>query len=170
MMAYIPSKPVPEPVGDVRAQLAAALDPEHPKRACFLVPEDAARLTGKPPGVHVVIRSEGALVTAHKMLAELFRLAPAEPQAFDRSMATLLGLPEAKPDIDERCRGIPALCRAVQARDGEGHVVHEAVTSHLRFFDTVEAVQAHVPPGGQLAILHPAAALSRRVAMRQIDG
>jgi hypothetical protein len=170
-MPYIPSEPVPEPAGDIRAQLAAVLDPAHPKRACYMVPADVERLDLKalPRGAFAATRPEGTLVTTEIKLAARFDASPLEPEAFDRAMAEILDYPEAKPDIADRCQGNAKLARTVQARDAAGHVVTEAATSAMRFLDTCAALQAHVPPGGQLVIMSPAAAISRRVAMRWID-
>jgi hypothetical protein len=168
-MGYIPSQPVPEPAGDVVAQIAAMLDPEHPKRAVFVVPQDAARLSNPPAGVFVVERPEGTLVTRRSELAGMFRQASSDAIEFDRHMALILGLPEAKPDIDERCRGNAKLARMVQARDAGGHVVQECVVSHLYFLPACAAMQEHVPARGRLVIMSPAAAISRRVAMRWVE-
>lgn len=158
--------PVPEPPGDIRAQLEAVLDPQHAKRACFLVPEDAAHL--KLPeegwGVIVVERAEGTLVTLDPEVAELF-----EHSADESTMALILGYPESKDVTVQRCpRPVSERARAVQARTGTGHVVTEAFSSPVAFLPTVAAMQRHVPPGGQLVVLSPTAAIARRVAMRWI--
>jgi hypothetical protein len=62
---------VPEPPRDIEAQLLAAIDVDHPKRACFCVPADQYLI---PPSIdaYVVRRPEGSLVTLHKRLAEAF--------------------------------------------------------------------------------------------------
>jgi hypothetical protein len=164
--------PVPEPAGDVRAQLAAALAPYGPKRAAFLVPRDAQGLDPaefRNAGVYVAEREEGMLVTLEQSLAEAFNDAP-EGDDFDRVMAEILGYPEDKHTVVSRCRGKPAtVARAVQARDAEGHVVQEAFCSPLGLLETCAAVQQHVPPGGSLEILPPILAMSRRVAMRLVE-
>jgi hypothetical protein len=56
---------VPEPPRDIEAQLLAAIDVDHPKRACFCVPADQYLI---PPSIdaYVVRRPEGSLVTLHK--------------------------------------------------------------------------------------------------------
>jgi hypothetical protein len=163
--------PVPEPAGDIRAQLAAVLDPHHPKRACLLVPGDAEqlKLDGLPKGAYAAVRDEGTLVTRERELAVAFECAPAETDAFDTAMADILGLPEPKPLMVERCRGQPELySRMVQARDAEGHVITETCCSALALFDTVDAMHKHVPPGGELVILGSISAIARRIAMRWI--
>lgn len=153
--------PIPEPPRDIRAQIDAVLDPSHPKRAIFMVPADAKFL----PYVydaHIVERPEGTLLTTDAELAALFAAS-----ADDRTMATILGYPEAKPDVVERCGGNPALiARAVQARDAAGNVITETFTSPPGLKRAVEALREHAPPGGELVVLTPIAAIARRVALR----
>lgn len=164
--------PVPEPAGDIRAQLAAALNPGHPKRAAFLVPRDAEGLNApefRAAGVSVTERPEGVLVTLDDMLAAAFAAAP-EGDGFDVVMAQILGYPEDKATVVSRCGGRPTtVARAVQARDADGHVVQEAYASPLGLLETCAAVQQHIPPGGRLEILPPLLAMSRRVAMRLVE-
>jgi hypothetical protein len=164
--------PVPEPAGDIRAQLAAVLDPTHPKRACFLVPGDAERLKldGLPKGAYAAVRDEGTLVTRERQLAVAFECADSATDAFDTAMAEILGLPEAKPLMVERCRGQPELyARAVQARDAGGHVVCETFASPIGFLGACKVMAKHVPPGGQLVTIGAVIAISRRIAMRWLD-
>lgn len=159
--------PVPEPPGDIRAQLAAVLDPEHPKRACFMVPEDARNLTMPESGVDgllVVRRAEGVLLTTDQGRAELF-----EHSASDANMAAILGYPESKDVTGQRCpRPVSERARAVQARDPAGHVVTEAFCSPLAFLPTCAEMSRHVPAGGTLVILSPTASIARRIALRRI--
>lgn len=156
--------PVPEPAGDIEAQLLAALDPDHPKRACFCVPQDA-HIVPRSLDAYIIDRPEGTLVTLHKQLAEAF-----ERSADDVTMAWLLGYPEDKMTVVERCHGRPAIeARAVQARDESEHVVTEAFCSPLGFLMTVAAIERHVPEGGRLVVLDPVLAITRRVAMRWVE-
>jgi len=159
--------PVAEPLGDIRAQLAAVLDPQHAKRACFLVPEDARNLTipeGGIDGLLVVRRAEGTLVTLDPAKAELFK-----QQADDTTMAEILGYPEDKDTVLARCPRNPGhTARSVQARTHTGHVVIEALCSGVGLLPTVAEMQRHVPPGGKLVILSPTASIARRIAMRRI--
>jgi hypothetical protein len=86
-------------------------------------------------------------------------------------MAEILGLAEDKSMMAQRCGGKPELhARAVQARDAAGHVVTETFTSPLGFLATCDAMQAHVPAGGQLVAIGAVLAISRRVAMRFVEG
>lgn len=159
--------PVPEPPGDIRAQLAAVLDPQHAKQACFLVPEDAESLTIPEVGIDglmVVRRTEGVLVTTDPVRAKMF-----ERSAADDTMAAILGYPESKDVTGQRCpRPVSQRARAVQARDEAGHVVTEAFCSPVAFLPTCAEMQRHVPAGGRLVILSPTAAIARRVALRWI--
>jgi hypothetical protein len=158
------SSPVPEPAGDIEAQIMAALDPDHPKRACFCVPQDA-HIVPRTLDAYIIDRPEGTLVTLHKQLADAF-----QRSADDVTMAWLLGYPEDRITALKRCCNQPAIApRVVQARDADDHVVSEALTSPLGFLKTCSAIQKHVPEDGKLVILKPVAAITRRVAMRWIE-
>jgi hypothetical protein len=159
--------PTPEPAGDIKAQLVAVLDPDHPKRACFLVPEDITQI---PYGLNaiVVARAEGVLVTQDQACADAFSLAFNQADYFDRTMAEILGYPEAKPDVVAACDGQPFnRAHAVQARDQDGHVVTEACCSPGRLEETQEVLKPHVPTGGKLVVVTPLEALARRILLRE---
>jgi len=158
--------PIAEPAGDIRAQLAAVMDPDHPKRACFVVPEDA----GQVPYVlnaYIEARPEGVLVTRDLGLALLFRDVLADTDAFDRRMALILGYPEAKPDVVAACDGNPLHAWAAQARDAGGNVVQECFVTPDGARAACDALWQHVPVGGELVMLRPADAIWRRVMLRQ---
>ena len=156
--------PVPEPPRDIEAQLRAALDVDHPKPACFCVPLDQ-HLIPSTIDAFVVERPEGTLVTLHRRLAEAFK-----KSADDTTMAWVLGYPEAKPVVAERCCGDHVnRARAVQARDPDGCVITEAFASPAGFLETCAEIARHVPDGGELAILMPIMAISRRVALRWVQ-
>lgn len=159
--------PFPEPKGDIRAQLAAVMDKDHPKRACFVVPEDADQI---PYVLNAFIeaRPEGALVATAELWADLFRATPDCPDVFDRNMAVILGYPEAKPDVIAACNGRPVTyAKAVQARDRGDCVVTEAFCSPNQLEATQEALKAHIPPGGYLVVLSPVEAIGRRLLRRE---
>jgi hypothetical protein len=159
--------PTPEPVGDIKAQLAAVLDPAHPKRACFLVPEDMPQIPHKLNAT-VVARAEGVLVTQDQDCADAFSLAFAQADPFDRTMAEILGYPEAKPDVVAACDGQPFnRARAVQARDKDGNVITEACCSPGCLEETQDVLKHHVPEGGTLVVLTPLEALARRILLRE---
>lgn len=161
------TSPVPEPPGDIRAQLAAVLDPSHCKQACYLTPEDARHLTlpeGGVDGLIVTRRAEGVLVTVDRRRAEMF-----EQSASDATMAAILGYPEPKDETGRRCpHPVSEKARAVQARTGTGHVVCEAFCSPVAFLPTCAEMARHVPAGGTLVVLSPTAAIARRIALRRI--
>jgi len=164
---------VPEPEGDIRAQLRAVIDPKHPKRACFATRENYG--IALPPDAcdevetYTEKRREGCLFTIDEALAKAFRIAPAEPEAaFDKAMAEILGYPEAKPDVLLACQGrLFTLARVVQARDTQDWVVHEAMTSPAMLGYTTEELQKHVPSGGRLVVSTPADVIRRRLALRE---
>jgi hypothetical protein len=164
---------IPEPAGDIRAQLRAVIDPEHPKRACFATRENYGIALPLDADADVETysdkRREGCLFTIDAALAKAFRAAPAEPEAeFDRAMAAILGYPEAKPDVLLACQGrLFTLARVVQARTAEDWVVHEALTSPAMLGYTTEELQNHVPSGGRLVVLTPADVIRRRLALRE---
>jgi len=165
--------PLPEPAGDIRAQLVATVDPAHPKRATFLVPADAVPLDRKAlkqAGVYVVERDEGALVTLRADLAAYFKEPDYDLDAFDTKMAEILDYPEPKPVVKERCNGrIGTLSHMIQARDRDGHVVHECCVSPTMFLPALDLMRPYVPDGGQLVFLGMATALARRVALRWVE-
>jgi len=165
--------PMPEPAGDIRAQLTATLDPGHPKRAAFLVPADAVPLDKealRQAGVHVAERDEGVLVTLRDDLAEMFLQPTYDTDAFDALMAVVLDLPEPKPLVIKRCNGrIGTHARAIQARDRDGHVVQECVVSSTMFLPAIDSMRRHVPDGGRLVFLGTGMALARRAALRWVE-
>jgi hypothetical protein len=159
---------VPEPEGDIRAQLRAMLDPDHPKRAVFVVPEDRDRITERLPKVFVENRPEGTLLTKSDQLATAFLCAPSDEQGFDRVMAKILGLPQDKRSVFLACEGRPmARARIVQATDADGWVVTEAAAGPDQLQHTSVVLQSHVPHGGSLRVMTPIEALGRRMLLRE---
>lgn len=155
---------VPEPAGDIAAQLRATLDPDHPKRACFCVPADV-HVIPRTLAAYIVDRPEGTLVTLQKQLADRFLRS-----ADDVTLAEIFGYPEPKPTVFARCCGQPEIqARVVQARDADEHVVSEAIASSLGFWETVDAIERHVPENGCLVIISPRMAIMRRIAMRRVE-
>jgi hypothetical protein len=107
-------------------------------------------------------------VTQDQACADAFSSAPNRPDFFDRTMAEILGYPEAKSDVVAACNGQPFnRARAVQARDKDGYVVTEACCSPGRLAETQDALQAHVPTGGKLVVVTPLEALARRILLRE---
>jgi hypothetical protein len=82
------------------------------------------------------------------------------PMITDDDLALLLGYPESKADVFSRGGGV-----VVQARDADGHIITEAYASGQRLAETVAALSRHVPLAGRLAVVWPADALARRVAL-----
>jgi hypothetical protein len=159
--------PFPEPKGDIRAQLAAVMDPDHPKRACFVVLEDAGQI---PYVLNAFIetRPEGTLITTSEDWANAFRCFPSEPVLFDRSMAGVLGYPEAKDDVVQNCAGRPvANARAVQVWDADGWVIIEAFASPVGLQAAQDELRQHIPPGGSMVVLTPIEAIGRRLLLRE---
>lgn len=111
---------MPEPPGDIQAQLVALADPNNPKDSMFLprgsvVPEDL------PPGVIVRQRPEGVLITRNASKAALFEQAPPNDE---RALAYILGYPETKQDA-----AASESPRVVQGKDDDGNVVYESAVS-----------------------------------------
>lgn len=156
--------PVPEPASDVLAQIAAMLDPNHPKRAALVVPGNVMpdETRGK---AHIVERPEGTLITTDPELAALYAR-----RADDQAMAVILGYPEHKDDVVRNCRENFMLARAVQARDAAGNVLTEAFASPVGLGRTMAAIASHVPPGGQLVVMTPVDAIIRRLTLRAQEG
>jgi len=158
--------PTPEPARDVKAQLAAVKDPGHPKRACFLVPENIG--DGIADGVWMKARPEGLLLTRETDLLVMFADAPSDQDGFDRVMAEILGYPEAKPDVITACEDKPfARAKAVQARDKDGSVITEACCSAGWLEVTQDTLRLHVTQGGTLVVLTPLEVLGRRILLHE---
>jgi hypothetical protein len=152
--------PIPEPAADLRAQLAAVLDPSHPKVAMLVVPGN--EIPEIPPDLCVVTRPEGTLITRELWEALNFLYG----YTSDSDMALMLGYPENKDDVVRSCGGDLSLARAVQARDAGGNVVTEAFASPDGLQRTISVLSHHVPHGGALVALTPVEAICRRVALR----
>jgi hypothetical protein len=146
-----------EPDGDIDAQLKALHDPSHPKAAVFLAPGNEIEDQPIGPGVEVVRRREGTLLTTDPKRAAHFKT---RPMITDDDLALLLGYPESKADVFGQGGGL-----VVQARDADGHVITEAYASLQRLARTIAELRRHVPFAGRLVVLAPAEALARRVAL-----
>ena len=111
----------PEPICDLRAQLAALADPSHPKQSVYIARGPA----------FVVIRDEGTLVTKDVRIAEYFRT---KPEITDDDMAVILGYPEPKSGVVD-----PVI---VQERDLNGNVVTEFAVSKANSFHFLSPEEA----------------------------
>lgn len=143
---------VREPMRDIQAQIAALIDPQHPKKAVFLAP---GNLPDHLPDVLAIHRPEGTLLTENEALAHLYR--SANPLT-DDLMAEILGYPEPKSSV---CFDPYPL--VVQALDMNGCVITEAASSHAHSAETITELQRHVPKGGRLNITTLTDALNRRI-------
>lgn len=153
--------PYAEPKSDILAQLRAVADPAHPKRAMFAVPLNKPDLPPiQPLGLYVGEAAWGTLVTDDAARCWAFGWRPYS----EALMAALLGYPEHKGAACAAAGRWRFLYRAriVQARDAEGNVITEALTSPLRLADTKRALAGH----GELVILNPVWAVARRVVRR----
>lgn len=154
--------PFPEPDCDMRAQIGALFDPNHPKTAVFVVPGNESAIPATAPATLLVVsRPEGTLLTTDRRSAALY----AERGADDAVMAHILGYPEHKSDVVAACGGNPLRAKAIQALDAHGSVVTEAFTSPSGEAATIEAIRAHVPRGGSLRALTPVEAIVRRLSL-----
>ena len=145
--------PIPEPTADVRAQIAAMLDPRHPKKAALVVPGNEV------PAVEDVIRverSSGTLLTRDPVRAAAF----ADGHEHDATMAWILGYPEPKDAALAACP--EAWLRVVQACDWQGNVITEALCSPGWLDRTGVALRRH----GDVRLLTVPEALGRRFALR----
>jgi hypothetical protein len=143
------SPSLPEPRRDIAAQIAAMLDPDHPKDAVFIA-------AGNEDALSVVVRPEGVLLTTDQRKAAAFRAG-----VDDVGMARILGYPEAK--LAAILGGDPCL---VQVRDRDGSVVQEAVSSAAKAAATADALAHYRPEGGSIIVLSPADAMRRRLTLR----
>ena len=146
----------PEPKADIRAQVRALLDPRHPKDAVFVARGNEAALPGSLPGVHGTARPEGTLLTTKPGKARAFAKGVS-----DDGMAKLLGYPEPK------SRAMGQGEAVIQAKDGRGAVVTEALVSPRGASRAAKALAKHVPAGGRLEKTTPQAAQLRRAMIRR---
>lgn len=161
--------PVPEPHSDLLAQLAAVLDPAHPKVAMLLVPGNENEIPVSLVGsACVVSRPEGTLITCDAARAAAFKRGPVDAPL----MARILGYPEDKDEVVRRCEvtGDASQVRAVQARNAQGAVITEAFASYAGLQPTIRALAEHVPLGGELVVLWARESILRRVSRRFAEG
>jgi hypothetical protein len=147
-----------EPACDILAQIRVLLDPSHPKDAIFI----AAGNEGEVPdrldlSITVVFRPEGSLLTINRVKAQLFQ---SKQYLADADLAEILGYPENK--VDAVASGAPI---AIQARDRNGNVVFDAITSPAMADATAWAIGAQVPAGGTLVSLSVLAGQIRRAVL-----
>jgi len=144
---------VPEPASDIRAQIAALRDPRNAKDAVFVARGNESALPpGKPNGTKRIARPEGTLVTSNAKKARVFAAG-----ASDDQMARIVEAPQPKSKVD------PRTARVIQARDGAGNVVAEAVSSWGAYTKTVAAIRKQKPVGGRVVAMTPIDVLARRL-------
>jgi hypothetical protein len=147
-----------EPACDILAQIRALLDPSHPKDAIFIAAGNEGEVPDRlDPSITVVFRLEGSLLTINRVKAQLFQ---SKQYLADADLAEILGFPENKVDAVASGAAI-----AIQARDADGNVVAEAVTSPEMAGTTEKAMRAQVPIGGSLVSLSVLALQIRRAVL-----
>ncbi|MDE2105396.1 MAG: hypothetical protein KGL39_49675, partial [Patescibacteria group bacterium] len=152
-----PTPTTPEPASDIRAPIAAMADPDHPKDSVFVAAgNEGAIPENLPPGVRKVSRTEGTLLTTDSAKADEYKAAG---EITDIQLARLLGYPE--PKAAALASGTPV---AVQAKDAEGNVIQEMVSSPQGLPAAVAAARQQTPEGGQVAVVSPIEAQARRAA------
>ena len=151
----------PEPREDLEAQVQNMLDPASDRDAVLVTPgnQDAVEALRDqlPDNVKVVERPEGTLLTTNAAKATRFRR---KKVLTDADLAQLQGLPETNAEAVSTGRA-----RIVQARDSEGRVAAEAVSSGPN--DAV--VAGRTPAGGRTVVLSPAEGQARRAARRRAE-
>ena len=146
----------PEPASDLRAQLEAMVNPDHPKDAVFVARGNEGQIPDDlPASAPPTRRPEGTLFTTNPEKAAAFRDAP---QVTDDLMGRILGYPDTKANVAAAGQGA-----VVEARDKAGNVIAGAATSPERAQETQAAIGAQVPPGGHLATVTPQEALRNRL-------
>jgi hypothetical protein len=146
---------IPELECDIDAQIAALLDPDHPKEAVFLARGNSLGNRKLPPWIFVECRAEGTLLTNRAHVAASFQAA--EPLT-DDLLAAILGYPESKADLIGR--GDPLVA---QALDAKGCVVFEAGCSKAGLDAALAAAAEQVPEGGCVHMTTVEDALGRRI-------
>lgn len=131
------------------------VDPRTTKDAVFVAAGNESAIPHDlPANVIPVRRAEGTLLTTDRAKAETFQRAPAVDDAM---LARMLGYPETK--ANARAGGGT---RVVQARDSDGNVAAEAVTSGARAGETAAALQQQAQPGSRIVSLTPEETQARR--------
>jgi hypothetical protein len=157
----------PEPRSDVRAQIGAMLDLDHPKDAVFVARgNERAIPKNLPRGIAVVRRPEGTLLTVNGNKARFF---DKKRRIDDGDLARILGYPERKRDVlVAALRGQPVT--DYQAHDEHGNVVASAMTSARRAGETARAISRQIPPGGRLVQASPLDEQAHRFKRRAHGG
>lgn len=114
MTAILPT--TPEPRGDIEAQLAALVDPDHPKRAVWVSKGSPVPLEA-PQSIFFIELPAGRLYAAPSVIGRLL----ADPS--QEMLAQILGYLECKTDL--RAGELPV----VQALNEGGWVVWETASS-----------------------------------------
>ena len=146
---------VPEPAGDIAAQLAAMMDPNNPRKGVFVA--EGTPMPQLPAGVAVVTKKgQGTFITTDPTLARSIK---GTKHLDDKQIANFLGIPHAKAEIAARTDN-PL---AITAKDKNGNVVASAAT------DTTDspnatAIKDQVPPGGSVVTQTPEQLLAEREA------
>ncbi len=145
---------MPEPACDIRAQIAAVLDPRHPKAVMFAAPDNR----GDVPALGEIVMAKpwGTLVTDSAGLREAFGRGMPD----DAGMAAILGYPEPKNAALAACPG--AFLRVVQACDWQGNVITDALCSP----GWLERTAAALAPHGNIRILTVLEGFARRLMLR----
>jgi hypothetical protein len=156
--------PCAEPRRDILAQFQAVADPGHPKRAMFVAPVNKVDLPPiQPLGLYMGDTVRGTLVTDDAARCWAFGWRPYS----EALMAALLDYPENKAEV---CTAVGAWrflyrARIVQAREPQGNVIIEALTSSVRLADTKRVFAGH----GRVVVMNPVLAIARRVARRLLE-
>jgi hypothetical protein len=144
-------KTMPEPAGDIAAQIAAVADPKSPKDAAFVVRGQS--MPKIPAHLSVVPRAEGTLITSNPFKAGVFRGAPT---LHDGLMSFVLGYPETKAQAG--AAGAPVMVQSVTPR---GAVAHESAASLPGLAAAIERAR-QIAPSGNVRVMTPAQSLQRR--------
>ncbi len=143
---------MPEPAGDIAAQIGAVADPRSAKQSAFIA-KGSPMPAALPAGLRKVTKPAGTLVTSSAQHAKQFAKQPAR-------VASLLGYPESKKQA--MAGGKPVV---VQGRTPHGAVVHESLASP-RGLSMAKRAAAAAAPGGKVVLTTPPAVLVRRVLKR----
>ncbi len=151
----------PEPASDIHAQIAALGNPHHPKDAVFVSRGDEGAIPhGLPPGIAVIRRPEGVLLTTNRGKAEAFQ----SPHLTESGMAHILGYAQDKDGMRAAGNAV-----GVQARDHQGNVITDAAASRDHIGAMVRALAPHAQ-GGSISITHPSVVIARRAALNGMAG
>jgi hypothetical protein len=129
---------IPEPKGDIQAQINAMMDKKTPKDTVF-VANGTEMPDNIPKDTRIVKGASGTLITTNNAKAEEFKI-----NESDEVVAKILGYGQSKNQLDELVKqGDEPVTLVVSDKDG--HPIHEEVTTKAGFEEAYTRLDADYP-------------------------